>query len=633
MAGESVILREFLVAIGFSVNEEEFSKLQRALKNTTVAVGAVGAATAAVGALVERNVTQIANQYEKLYYASQRTGASVKNIQALQFGARQVGIEGEQATNALENMARAVRLNPGLNGLLGQFGISTQNRDQVDVMLDLVTKLKQLPDYQGAQYGNMFGIDPDTLKMMEQGLDKLKKAREERRKMFAEAGLNPDQLAADSMRFSNDMVRLHTSIDLLRALVAERFMPGIDLLVKGFEKITSGVSRLDRATGGASTYALGAGAVVGGTASAILGKKALERLGPVLGRWLGLTGAATGAGAGAAAGGAAAAGAGAAAGGAGAAAGAGGTAAAEAALAELGFGGAAAGGAAVAAEGAAGIGVAGAAAAALPVVIAILAALGLGWFISRKDLLGKLERGWEGLDLGGTIGHAKETLGEAKETVKSWGSELSAEAKASMAALGKAIPLHNPGNLRLWGSNPVVSRGRSGNFASFGSDAEGLIAMAGQLSLYNRRDRIDTINGILNKYAPKKENNTAAYIDDVSKRTGFAAGQHLNLQDPEILSRLMAAMIRHEQGFNPFSDEALRTAAKYRLESEALRKAEQYRLGSETAKGAGSQVTIHQENKITVHGANDPHTTAREVGNNQERVNSDLLHNFRAKVH
>lgn len=116
---------------------------------------------------------------------------------------------------------------------------------------------------------------------------------------------------------------------------------------------------------------------------------------------------------------------------------------------------------------------------------------------------------------------------------------------------------HNPGNLKA-ASN---STGKSGEFSTFASDADGLAAMARQLMLYGDRGN-NTPNGIIHTYAPRSENNTRAYIDDVTSRTGFGAGQRLDLHNPEVLKTLMASMIRHEQGSQPYTEEQLKNAIR-----------------------------------------------------------------------
>ena len=111
---------------------------------------------------------------------------------------------------------------------------------------------------------------------------------------------------------------------------------------------------------------------------------------------------------------------------------------------------------------------------------------------------------------------------------------------------------HNPGNVRA-APNAV---GNDGSFPQFGSDADGLAAMARQLMLYGDRGN-NSISGILHTYAPSSENNTRAYIDDVSRATGYQAQDRVNLHDPAVLRNLMSAMIKHENGTQPFSRDQL----------------------------------------------------------------------------
>ena len=114
---------------------------------------------------------------------------------------------------------------------------------------------------------------------------------------------------------------------------------------------------------------------------------------------------------------------------------------------------------------------------------------------------------------------------------------------------------HNPGNLKA----APNSTGKRGKFSTFASDDDGLSAMARQLMLYGDRGN-NTPGGIIQTYAPSSENNTRAYIDDVTSRTRYGADQRLDLHNPEVLKTLMAAMIQHEQGSQPYTEEQLKKA-------------------------------------------------------------------------
>lgn len=111
---------------------------------------------------------------------------------------------------------------------------------------------------------------------------------------------------------------------------------------------------------------------------------------------------------------------------------------------------------------------------------------------------------------------------------------------------------NNPGNLRI----AANATGKNGGFSTFANDADGRAAMARQLMLYGDRGN-NTLDGIIHTYAPQSENNTRAYIDSVSKSTGFGAQQRINLHDPDVLKTLMAAMIKHESGAQPYTEDEL----------------------------------------------------------------------------
>ena len=114
---------------------------------------------------------------------------------------------------------------------------------------------------------------------------------------------------------------------------------------------------------------------------------------------------------------------------------------------------------------------------------------------------------------------------------------------------------HNPGNLRA----APNATGKNGGFSTFNSDDDGQSAMARQLMLYGDRGN-NTLNGIIHTYAPAKENKTQAYIDHVSTMTGFDPKTKLDLHDPVVLQQVMAGMISHENGTQPYSHTELNTS-------------------------------------------------------------------------
>lgn len=109
---------------------------------------------------------------------------------------------------------------------------------------------------------------------------------------------------------------------------------------------------------------------------------------------------------------------------------------------------------------------------------------------------------------------------------------------------------HNPGNLRIPGSTT--------GFQSFANDDQGIRALAHQLQLYEGRDGLRTIRGIISKYAPGNENNTAAYIANVSKRTGLGADQQIDPANLDQLVKLIVAITKQENGRSTFTEGGVR---------------------------------------------------------------------------
>lgn len=110
---------------------------------------------------------------------------------------------------------------------------------------------------------------------------------------------------------------------------------------------------------------------------------------------------------------------------------------------------------------------------------------------------------------------------------------------------------NNPGNIE-WGayarSQGAPGPGEGGRFAEFATMREGVSATARLLILYDENHQIDTIRGIVNRWAPGNENNVDAYIDHLCDVTECKADDHLDLKDPNTLFWLCLGIFEHENG-------------------------------------------------------------------------------------
>lgn len=105
----------------------------------------------------------------------------------------------------------------------------------------------------------------------------------------------------------------------------------------------------------------------------------------------------------------------------------------------------------------------------------------------------------------------------------------------------------NPGNLRKSKDQWEGAIGDDGEFVIFDSPESGVRALAKNLQSYGRQG-YDSIEKIINRWAPPSENDTKSYIDSVVAATGIPATQSLDLSDPDTLSSLAQAISFHETG-------------------------------------------------------------------------------------
>lgn len=121
----------------------------------------------------------------------------------------------------------------------------------------------------------------------------------------------------------------------------------------------------------------------------------------------------------------------------------------------------------------------------------------------------------------------------------------------------RGIRNHNPGNLRhgpRWIGLEKVQLDRE--FAQFRAPEWGIRALAKLLLGYRRRG-ITTLRELVARYAPATENNCAAYEDALCLALGVRGTEAVDWSDPLTMRTLVAAIIRHENGRQPYTDAVL----------------------------------------------------------------------------
>lgn len=108
---------------------------------------------------------------------------------------------------------------------------------------------------------------------------------------------------------------------------------------------------------------------------------------------------------------------------------------------------------------------------------------------------------------------------------------------------------NNPGNIRITNDAWVgLSANQNGEYFTFLKPEYGYRAMAKILQNYHRRG-VNTIQTIINTWAPSSENDTSSYINHVAEFLTTSPAEELDLiNDPVVLADLMEVIARHENG-------------------------------------------------------------------------------------
>ncbi|ECT6333776.1 lytic transglycosylase catalytic [Salmonella enterica subsp. enterica serovar Cerro] len=655
-------IKDFLVSLGFSVDDAGAKKFGSVLAGTTANVIKMGLAVEGAALSVVAFTAKIASGLDNLYWASQRTGATVQGIQSIGYAVSQVGGSVDAARSSLENLSRFIRNNPGAEGFLNRLGVQTRDasgnmRDMAAIFTGVGQKLSGMPYYRANQYAQMLGIDENTLMAMRRGVGQFSAQYSE---MVKAIGFNADQAALSSNRFMTSLKSLGEMAGMARDKIGSNLADGLagqidnlrKKIIENFPKIEVTITKVIKGI-------LWLGEIVGRVAFRIV-----DGVGDII-EWWGKLDAET------------------------------------KTLIEV------IGGLVVAMR------ILNSTFWMSPIglITGLIVALGLLWedyktwkeggnslidwekwqpaidkakdaitwlrdhLLELKDGVG----GWQNaLEILGTfiagvwvsrvlgafgkisglpvppwlkgwmayaaylysdrenIGasaksswdYTKQNIGDSlrwlgidtdfgrnPHTVKGANIQSDipgAEPEQHAQATKRGERNNNPGNLNFAGQAGASLERPGGRFARFETAFDGLRALARQLMLYAGRG-INSVEKIISTWAPASDNNnTTAYIRAVSQRLGVDPRAALNMSDPQTMSALMSSIIQHENGRNIYSRELINKAA--------------------VAGISGKVTEVNQQNTYHIYGGGDPHAVGNEVARRQQSANAQVMRSNQVRV-
>lgn len=654
-------IKDFLVSLGFDIDEAGASKFDSVIAGTTANAIKMGLAVEGAALTVVAFTAKIASGLDNLYWASQRTGATVQGIQSIGYAVSQVGGSVDAARTSLESLSRFVRNNPGAEGFLNRLGVQTRDasgnmRDMAAIFTGVGQKLSSMPYYRANQYAQMLGIDENTLMAMRRGVGGFSGQYSAMAKAI---GFNADEAARSSNKFMTSLREFGAMAGMARDKIGSNLAGGLAGSLDTLRRhILDNFPRIEQTLTKAIKGILALGDIIGrlffrlieGTSSLITWWQSLDKqtreLISLFGAltialrilnstfWMSPIGLIT-------------------------------ALAAGIALLWEDYQTWKEGGDSLIDWGKWKPEVD----AALKMVRDLkttvndlakaLAKLlnidpkswSLKWDFSNfidqmgefskmlnmiADLLNAIKDGrWaDAASIGkqmlnqgsenpsampmvtdsanGTADWIKEHWGfdprSVGRTVRGWFGDDEPDQIGQAAKRGERN--NNPGNLNFAGQAGAELERPGGRFARFETAFDGLRALSRQLVLYAGRG-INSVEKIISTWAPASDNNnTAAYIQAVSQRLGVNPQAALNINDPQTMSALMSSIIHHENGRNIYSKEL---------------------IGKAAVAGIGG-ANVNQQNTYHIYGGGDPRSVGTEVERRQQSANAQVMRGNQTKV-
>ena len=120
---------------------------------------------------------------------------------------------------------------------------------------------------------------------------------------------------------------------------------------------------------------------------------------------------------------------------------------------------------------------------------------------------------------------------------------------------------NNPGNIRHGSKWQGLSAQQTdSSFCQFVSPEYGIRAIYKLLQTYQKKYELNTVESIIDRYAPPNENNTTGYINRAAKDIGVSVNEPINVSSKPVAIALATAIVGVELGYQPYSQKVFEDA-------------------------------------------------------------------------
>lgn len=247
MSGE--VIKEFLVGLGFKIDEAGLARFSSSITTATVAVTAMGAAATAAAAAVFAGVKNVAAEYDQLDKLATQFRTTADAIDEFVDASQILGVDNEKAVESLKNLDRAIvdtSMGMGRAKLVFEdLGITVTDatgklKPTTEVMGELAAKFKDMERGKQLRVMERLGLDPALLKVFNADLAALSA---ELQAIDESVGFDFEQAVAEGKEFTKVFKALQQEVEKWKMLFSKAYEAMAVKMMPKFRGIMEGVTQ------------------------------------------------------------------------------------------------------------------------------------------------------------------------------------------------------------------------------------------------------------------------------------------------------------------------------------------------------------------------------------------------------
>lgn len=232
---DEAILKEFLVELGFKLDEQGFKKFIGTIGITNKLIEGVAVGAFAAAAAVTTFAAKMTQGQAQLHFANQLAGTSAGNMSAFTFAAQKAGVALETAKSAVQGFGLALQTDPGKGAFLRHLGIDP-NQDPTKVLEDYI-KLPMNKVMRSAADAQL-GLNDSVILSLVNNREQFTQAIDEYEKKLQGLGINLDQVQQDAAAINSEWLDIQANIKLASDAFYAKLVAPLSRILGYIDKVT-----------------------------------------------------------------------------------------------------------------------------------------------------------------------------------------------------------------------------------------------------------------------------------------------------------------------------------------------------------------------------------------------------------